>query len=203
MENNINLLHEWQNMNTEFTAKDCTHDIATFKLDSKSHSLIGDIAFKLKWKMRWIRIISLPILITAIFVKTDLQYLLLAFFITYEVCRFLGTKELKQIKTAIDFNSNTRQVLEDNLKAIQRILRMENLFGYIFLPLSGPIGWLAYQLYKHHDFVKVMELPNFTLQMALFLLIGFPFIYVAQKMNDSIFKAPMQELQEKIEELTT
>jgi len=198
----MDLQQEWHNMNNEFAAKDETPAIATFKFDTRSHSLIGDIMFKLNWKMRWIRMISLPMLIAAFFIQTDLRYLLIAFFITYEVCRILGINELKNIKTAIDFNSNTKQVLEDNLKAIKSILRMENVFGYIFLPLSGPIGWIAYKLYAHQNLETVIGLPNLSWQLVLCTLIGVPFIFIAQKMNDSIFKAPIKELESKILELS-
>lgn len=198
----MDLQQEWQNMTVEFTAKDETPAIAAFKFDTRSHSLIGDILFKLKWKMRWIRIINLPMLIAAFFVKSDLQYLLLAVFITYELCRILGMRELKKIKTAIDFNLSTKQVLEDNLKSIKSILRMENVFGYIFLPLSGPIGWIAYKLYVHQNLETVIALPNLVWQLLLCMVIGIPFIYIAQKMNDSIFKAPIKELENKIKELS-
>ncbi|TCC89520.1 hypothetical protein EZ428_17670 [Pedobacter frigiditerrae] len=202
MENSINLQQEWQNMNAEFTAKDTTPAIATYKLDHQSHSLISSLLFKLKWKLRWIRIISVPMLVAAFFIKNDLQYLLLAFLVTYELCRILGLVELKKIKTAIDFNSNTKQVLEDNLIAIRRILRMENIFGYIFLPLSGPIGLIAYRLYVHQKFAIVFSLPNLTLQIGLCILIGIPFIILAKKMNDSIFKEPIKDLRDKIKELS-
>lgn len=202
MENSINLQQEWQNMNAEFTAKDTTPAIATYKLDNQSHSLIGSLLFKLKWKLRWIRIISAPMLVAAFFIKSDLQFLLIAFFVIYELCRILGLAELKKIKTAIDFDSNTKQVLEDNLKAIRRILRMENIFGYLFLPLSGPIGLIAYKLYVHQKFAIVFSLPNLTLQIVLCALIGIPFIYLAQKMNNSIFKEPIKDLNDKIKELS-
>ena len=110
--------------------------------------------------------------------------------------------ELKKIKTAIDFNSSTKQVLEDNLKAIRRILRMENIFGYIFLPLSGPMGLIAYKLYVHQKFAIVFSLPNLTLQIMLCALISIPFIFLAQRMNNSIFKEPITELEGKIKEFS-
>ncbi len=201
MENNINLLQEWQNMNSEFQAKDTTPAIATFKLDSQSHSLIGDIMFKLKWKLRWIRIISLPMLVAAFFIKSDLQYLLIVVFITYELFRILGQREFNKIKTAIDFNTTTKQVLEDNLNSIKRILKMENIFGYIFLPISGAIGWIAYKLYVHQNLETVIGLPNLSWQLLICMAVGIPFIFIAQKMNDSIFNAPIKELESKIEEL--
>ncbi len=196
----MDLQQEWHNMNVEFTAKDKTPAIAAFKFDTRSHSLLGDILFKLKWKLRWIRIINIPMLIAALFIKNDLQFLLIAVFITYEMCRFFGQREFQKIKTAIDFNSTTKQVLADNLKSIQRILRMENLFGYAFLPISGPIGWIAYKLYVHQNLETVIGLPNLSWQLFFCMLVSIPFIFIAQKMNDNIFKAPIKELESKIED---
>ena len=193
----MDLQQEWQYLNAELLNKEAAV-IETYRLDSRSHSLIGDILFKLKWKLRWIRIINIPMLIAALFIKNDLQFLLIAVFITYEMCRFFGLREFQKIKTAIDFNSTTKQVLADNLKSIQRILRMENLFGYAFLPISGPIGWIAYKLYVHQNLETVIGLPNLSWQLLLCMLVSIPFIFIAQKMNDSIFKTPIKELESKI-----
>ena len=198
----MELQDEWQNLNAELDTNTNTAVIANFKFDNQSHSLIGDIMFKLKWKLRWIRIISLPMLVAAFFIKNDLQFLLLAIFITYELCRILGQREFNKIKTAIDFNTTTKQVLEDNLSLIKRILRMEKVFGYVFLSLSGPIGWLAYQLFVHQNLETVFTLPNLVWQSLLCMAIGIPFIFIAQKMNNSIFKAPINELIEKINALS-
>jgi hypothetical protein len=197
----MDLQQEWQYLNAELLHKKEAAIIETFRLDHRSHSLLGDILFKLKWKLRWIRIINIPMLIAALFIKNDLQFLLIAVFITYEMCRFFGQREFQKIKTAIDFNSTTKQVLADNLKSIQRILRMENLFGYAFLPISGPIGWLAYKLYLHQDINTVINLPNLSWQLFLCMLVGIPFIFIAQKMNDSIFKEPLSALEIKLKEL--
>lgn len=193
----MDLQQEWQYLNAELLNKEAAV-IETYRLDIRSHSLIGDILFKLKWKLRWIRIINIPMLIAALFIKNDLQFLLIAVFITYEMCRFFGLREFQKIKTAIDFNSTTKQVLEDNLKSIQRILRMENLFGYVFLPISGPIGWVAYKLYVYGDIATVISLQNLSWQLFICMLVGIPFIFIAQKMNDSIFKTPIKELESKI-----
>lgn len=197
----MDLQQEWQNMNAEFTEKDKMGAIASFNFDDQSKSLISSLLFKLKWKLRWIRIISLPMLIAAFFIKSDLQYLLIAFFITYELCRILGQKELNKIKTTIDFNSSTKQVLTDNLSSIKQILKMENVFGYTFLPLSGPIGLMAYKLYAHKNLAAVIELPNLIWQLLICMLVSLPFIYITQKMNDSIFAMPIKELESKIEQL--
>ncbi|MFW0716835.1 hypothetical protein [Pedobacter sp. N23S346] len=197
----MNLEQEWQNLSLEFNSKADNINIANITIDEKSHHLLQDLIFKLKWKLRWIRIINLPILAAAFFVRSDLKFLLLAVFIIYEVSRAFCMKEFNKIKTGIEYNTDTKQVLSDNLNAMKKILKSENIFGYLFLPLSGPIGLLAYRLSIHETFEKVFNLPHFFIQITLVSLIGIPFIYAAKKMNDSIFSKPLKELNEKIKNL--
>ncbi|WP_443938289.1 hypothetical protein [Pedobacter sp. MW01-1-1] len=198
----MDLDQEWQNLSTELNSKAEKIDIAKITIDEKSNTLLQDLLFKLKWKLRWIRIIDIPILGLALIVKGDLKYLLLFAFITYEIFRFLGVMKFRKIKTAVDYNSNTKQVLTDNYNAIKAILRGESIYGYIFLPLAGPIGLLAYKLYIHQSFEKVISLPGFLPQIFMVALVSFPFIFIAKKMNDSIFVKPLNDLKNKIAELS-
>ncbi|WP_293306430.1 hypothetical protein [Pedobacter sp. UBA5917] len=197
----MDLEQEWKNLSVEFNSEVDKTTIANITIDEQSHSLLQDLLFKLKWKLRWIRIIDVPILIMAFFAKGDLKYLLVLSFITYEIFRAMGINDLNKIKTSVDYNTNTKQVLIDNLAAIKRMLRGETIYGYIFIPLAGPTGLLAYRLYVHQTFEKVFNLPHFFLHAASLLLIGIPLIYVAKKMNDSIFSAPLKNLNEKIKSL--
>lgn len=197
----MDLEQEWKNLSVEFNSEVDKTTIANITIDEQSHSLLQDLLFKLKWKLRWIRIIDVPILIMAFFAKGDLKYLLIFSFITYEIFRAMGVNDLNKIKTSVDYNTNTKQVLIDNLAAIKRMLRGEIIYGYIFIPLAGPTGLLAYRLYVHQTFEKVFNLPHFFLHAALLSLIGIPLIYVAKKMNDSIFSAPLKNLNEKIKSL--
>nr|WP_315424864.1 hypothetical protein [uncultured Pedobacter sp.] len=197
----MDLEQEWKNLSGEFNSEVDKIAIANIIIDEKSHSLLQDLLFKLKWKLRWIRIIDLPILTMAFFVKGDLKYLLIFSFIAYEIFRVMGINDFNKIKTSVDYNANTKQVLIDNLAAIKRILRAETIYGYIFLPLAGPIGWLAYKLYVYQTFEKVFSLPHFFIQMVLLMIVGIPFIYIGKKMNDSIFAKPLKELNKKINEL--
>lgn len=197
----MDLQQEWKNLNTEMINNDSTQ-ISSIRLDAKSHSLMQDLIFKLKWKLRWIRIIDLPILAVALFIRGDLQILLLIIFITYEAFRAFGVVAFNKIKTGVDYTSSTKQVLETNLKAVRRILRVENIYGFIFIPLSGPTGLLAYLLYKHQSFEQVVERPNFFLQMSLMALISIPLIYLGRRMNNSIFSSQIKDLNKKIGELS-
>jgi hypothetical protein len=197
----MDLEQEWKNLSIEFNSEVDKIAIANIIIDEKSHSLLQDLLFKLRWKLRWIRIIDLPILTMAFFVNGDLKYLLIFAFITYEIFRALGMHDFKKIKTSVDYNTNTKQVLIDNLAAIKRILRGETVYSYIFLPLAGPTGLLAYRLYVHQSFEKVLSLPHFLIHIISLAIIGIPLIFIAKKMNDSIFAKPLKELNEKINDL--
>lgn len=201
-ENKMNLEQEWQNLNAELNIKAAQLDITKITIDQESHSLLQDLLFKLKWKLRWIRIIDIPLLIMAFIVKGDLKFLLIFAFITYEISRALGMIKFRKIKTGIDYNANTKDVLINNYKAIKEILRGETVYSYIFLPLAGPTGLLAYKLFVHQSFEKVIGLPNILYQILAVALIGIPFIFIARKMNDSIFKKPLNALKRKIAELS-
>ena len=193
----MNLEQEWQNLSIEFNSKADNINITNITIDEKSHHLLQDLIFKLKWKLRWVRIIDLPILTAAFFVRGDLKFLLLAVFVIYEISRAFGIKHFNKIKTGINYNTDLKQVLSDNLKAIKRILKVENIFGYIFIPLSGPIGLLVYRLHVYETFDRVLNLPHFFLQLILVSLMSIPFIYLTKKMNDSIFSKPLKELNKR------
>ncbi|RYE32178.1 MAG: hypothetical protein EOP48_31155 [Sphingobacteriales bacterium] len=94
----MDLQQEWQNLNAEMIDKDLTQ-IASIQLDAKSHSLMQDLMLKLKWKLRWIRILDLPILAGALFFRGDFQILLLTIFLTYELFMVFGVMEFNKIKT--------------------------------------------------------------------------------------------------------
>ncbi len=198
----MDLQQEWQNMNAEIVAKENEqHNWAT-QLDAESHSLMQSLLFKLKWKLRWIRIINIPILIAALFTKGDLQISLLLMFLTYEVAGAFGRYDFNKIKTGVDYNSNTKQVLEQNFNAIHRMLRGERIWGYIFVPLSGPAGLLIYRLTVDNNFKNLVNSSHFVLLLCLLTLIGIPFLFLAQKMNNNLFSKHINELQEKINELS-
>lgn len=193
----MDLQQEWQNMNAEIITKNKDLKISEITLDTKSKSLMSSLLFKLKWKLRWIRIIDLPVLALAFFLKGDIQILLISFFLSYEIFRVFAVKEFNKIKDSIDYGSTTKEVLENNLKAIKKILRIENIFGYIFLPTSAPFGLLFFKLYRYNSFKNAFNNIE-PYQLFLMFLLGILLIWVGKKMNDSIFKNPIKDLERKI-----
>ncbi|RYZ89326.1 MAG: hypothetical protein EOP04_07145, partial [Proteobacteria bacterium] len=151
----MDLQQEWRNMSAEMLITPQSELISKYKLDGQSKDLLQDLIFKLKWKLRWIRIIDLPILAIALFSHRDLKILLLGVFVLYEISRWFGVREFQKIKSSVDYNSNTKEVLENNLKTITKILSIEKNWGYVTAPIAGPIGFLCYKLTVHQSFANV------------------------------------------------
>ena len=199
----MDLQQEWKNMSAEMLMAPQSEMVSKFKLDVPSKDLLQDLIFKLKWKLRWVRIIDLPILLIALFADGDLKILLLSVFLLYEVFRYFGAREFQKIRTGVDYTSSTKEVLENNLKAISKILAIENIWGYVTAPIAGPIGFLCYKLIVHHSFTNVFDLPNIYLDLGLLAPLGILIIVLGNLMNRSIFKKQIENLKLKIEELSS
>jgi len=198
----MDLQQEWQQMLSEMQTKKQNDLISKFTLDHPSKSLLQDLLFKLRWKLRWIRIIDLPILALALFAERDLKIVLIGVFVLYEVFRMFAVVQFRKIKTSIDYSLSTKQVLEDNLKAITKILAIENLWGYITAPIAAPIGLLCYQLTVYKTFDNVLTHSNFLHQAYILIPVGVLIIFLGKWMNRSIFKKQIADLKAKIEELS-
>ncbi|MCS3555440.1 MULTISPECIES: hypothetical protein [unclassified Sphingobacterium] len=198
----MDLQQEWRNMSTEMMTTPQSEEISKFTITGESQDILQDLLFKLKWKFRWIRIIDLPILAFALFSERDLKILLIGVVILYEIFRWFGLKEFKKIKTSVDYSSSTKQVLENNLKAISKILFLENIWGYITAPIAAPIGFLCYKLTVHKSFSSVFELPNMFLYIILLIPLGILIIILGNLMNRSIFKEQIEDLRQKIKEIS-
>lgn len=198
----MDLQQEWQNMSAELISSEQSTEVSKFNLDAQSKDLLQDLIFKLKWKLRWVRIIDLPILAIALFADSDLKILLLGVFVLYEASRWFGAKEFQKIKTAVDYTSSTKEVLENNLNAITKLLRVEQIWGYITAPIVGPIGFLCYKLTVHGSFAKVFELPNIYMHLGLLMPLGILMIVLGNLMNNSIFKKQIESLKAKIAEFS-
>lgn len=198
----MDLQQEWSNMSAEMLSVPKNEAISKFKLDAQSKDVLQDLIFKLTWKLRWIRIIDITILVFALFSARDLKILLICVFLLYEIFRWFAVKEFAKIKAAVDYSATTKLVLERNLQAIRRILSIENIWGYITAPIAAPIGFLSYQLIVHSSFTNVFKLPNIYLHLSLLAPIAILLIFLGNMMNSKIFKNQINLLKLKIEELS-
>lgn len=197
----MDLQQEWQNMSIEINTKDIKKDFTPDFKVMQSANLLEDVFHKLKWKLRWLRIIDLPVLVAALFLKGNVQIVLVFVFFAYEITRYLMLSHLTKIKLVVDYSLCTTQVLKDYLNALKAILRIEKIFGYIVLPISAPTGLIVVKLYLHNTFYNIFLLPNFTIQLLVACLIGIPLILIANKMNNRLFAKPINDLNLKIKAL--
>lgn len=196
----MNLQQEWHQLNAELNQQyqDQSWEI---QLDEKSHNLMQSLLFKLKWKLRWIRIIDIPILIAAFLTEGDLRLVLIGIFLVYEIAGFAVRFQFRKIKTAVDYGSNTKKVINDNYLAIRKILGGETLWAYIFIPVAGPIGHIVFRLTKTNDLIQIFQSQKILMHLFVSVLVSIPFIFIGKRMNDSIFKKPLEELNEKLMDL--
>jgi len=171
--------------------------------DDKSAGLFQSLLFKLKWKLRWIRIIDLPLLAAAFFVRGDLQILLVTLFLIYEITRAVLMHHYVKIDTNVDYTSTTQKVLTEHITAIKKILKFELIWSFSFLPLAAPAGFLVYKLAIFHTFLQVSERPGFWYQILLCALIGIPAIALTIKINNRAFGAYVRKMELKVEEMST
>lgn len=199
----MDLQKEWQNMSVEMLSAKQSEEISMFTFDAQSKDILQNLIYKLKWKFRWIRIIDLSILAIALFSKTDLKILLVTVFALYELFYWIGKKEFNKLRTSVDYASNTKDVLENNLQAISKILYLENVWSYLIAPLAAPIGFLCYKLCIHKSFEAVFALPNIYLHLMILIPLGVLVIVLGNMMNRRIFKKQIENLNEKITELAS
>lgn len=199
----MNLDLEWKKLSDEINLQAQKELMPPTIIEGQSYSLLKILRIKLTWKLRWIRVIDLPVLACALFVRGDLQLMLLVIFACFEIARIASVYEFKKIKTEIDYTSTTQQVLRDNLKAIKNFLKIEQIWGYVFLPLAAPAGFVLYRLMIHKNFETIFSDPNIWYQLAAYMLIGFPAILITRKMNNHLFAEHIKDLTAKIHQLST
>ena len=194
----MDLQQEWQNMSTEIgLAKNLNITAAP----TSSTGLLQTLLTKLNWKLRWIRIISLPILVAALFTHGDLKLVLIIAFLCFELGRLLSWRIYKKIKTNIDYTANIKQVLQENVRAIRSFIKIETVWSFVFLPLSAPAGYLVFNLVVHKRFEAAFVQPYFFYKLGACALFGIPGIILTQKANHSLFAAHLKDLQQKIDQL--
>src|SRR5476651_2524897 len=132
----MDLQQEWENMGIEFIGHSASYTVDYNSIRKESKGLFETLVKNLNYKMTWIRVISIPVLIGAFFAAVPLKYLLLAVFVVYEIGRILSMRSLKKINTQIDYTDITRSLLTKQIAVMKQVLRIEKIWGAIFIPLA-------------------------------------------------------------------
>ena len=169
-------------------------------IKKESGNLLDTLKKGLDAKMAWARGIGLTALLLAVFAPEHLKYWLVGMFLTYEISRLLMAKKKRALNYKADFSGITRQVIADQLKLVNSALKIEEIWGYIFLPLSGPAGAILYFLHTGKTYQQLISEPKNVYLLIAFLLLGIPGIYIAKKMNYHAFGKHIEKLTKNLQQ---
>lgn len=191
----MDLLNEWNNMNKEVITNSEAELAADAQfVKAESTDVLSLIKKHMRGKLIWGRVLSVPPLIGSIFAEAPLKYWLLAFFLAYELLRFLMLRQLKGINYEGNYTEPVKSVLEEQLDIIKKTLRIERIWGYFVVPMAGPAGYIIGSLIRGKSFAVVLESLMSSYTLPVLLLLGIPLIYLAEKMNKFAFGKHIDKL---------
>ena len=180
----MNIQEEWANLNQEVIIKSDS-ELAEFgrTIKRESGNLLDKLQKNVEIKLAWARGIGLVALIIAVFSPAPLNYWLFAIFIVYQLGIFFSIREKNQLRYKADYGGVTRTVITQQLDIIKRILKIEEIWGYVFIPLAGPAGLFLHYLYNGKTLEEIITMPNMAYLLFGLLLLGIPGVYLAKIMN--------------------
>ncbi len=198
----MDLLQEWNNMNGELADKNQSHSIEIKSIQKSSKSVYLNLLKNLNAKMTWIRVLSIAMLLGAFFTTGLLQYLLVGMFISYELGRMFMTRQMNKLPNYIDYSTVTKDMIAYQLKLINRVLKMEKIWAYLFGPFAGPLGYMAVLAFKYKTLDQIiMNNPNLLYVLLGLALLVFPITYLGNMMNRYAFAKDVERLSANLKEL--
>jgi len=194
----MNLENEWSNLGTALATQ---HEAYGTTLRKESTGLVEKLIHTLKIKMLWIRIINVPILISALWAEKEMKYVLLAIFLAYEGARALSLRKIKQMASKIDYTAVTSSLLQHQLDLIQQVLQIERIWGFLFIPIATPAGYIASQLLWKRNLSSVLQDTTILWVVLAGIVIAIPAWYLTKVMNKVAVGDDIKSLSEKIAQL--
>ena len=197
----MDLQKEWETLSSEFTANQNDEFTTNNEIRKESKGIYETMYRNLNYKMMFLRIFSITALLLSILSTGTLRYFFIAFFIAYEAARMLMIHLMKKLPPAINYNEMTKDVLSVLLSVIQSILKLERLWGYIFIPLAGPAGLIMAKLFFGKSLSEIINSPDFIYHLLICLLIAPVAIILAGKMNKYAFSKHLFKISENLRQL--
>lgn len=195
----MNLQEEWNALNDQILLKADTRNAPGIQqIKAESGDVLQRIKKMLKIKMLWARGIALAAFLGFICTHGEIRYWLLGMFLVYESGRYLTIRKTKALRKDVDFSQVTREVLTSQLNLVKQALRIEQIWGYLFIPLSGPFGLMISHLAHGKSFHAILAQPKQIYILIGLALLGIPLIFLAEKMNKTLFSSYISKLQENI-----
>jgi hypothetical protein len=198
----MDLLQEWNSMNGELADKNQLLSIDITSVQKSSKSIYLNLLKNLNAKMIWIRVLTIPMLLGALFTTGLLQFLLVGMFISYELGRMFMIQQVKKLPNYIDYSMVTKDMIAFQLKLINRVLNMEKVWAYLFGLFAGPLGYVASLAFKYKTLDQIIvRNPNLLYVLLGLALLVFPIIYLGNMMNKYAFAKDVQKLSANLKEL--
>lgn len=197
----MDLEKQWQELSEEFKVNQTDEFITQSEIKKESKGIFETLYKNLNYKLMYIRIFSLISLVLSILTSGTLRYFLIGFFIAYELGRITVSQLIKSLPSSPDYDKVTKELLTTQLTIIKRILKIEQLWGFIFIPLSGISGLIIYQLLLGKTFTTIIYAPNFIYKLLLCLFLSFGAIMLACKLNKIAFSKQLSKITENLSDL--
>lgn len=197
----MDLQKEWETLSNEFTANQADEFKLNNEIRKESKGIYETLQRNLNYKMIFLRVFSFTALILSLVSDGTLRYFLIGFFIAYEAARIIMTELMKKLPVEIAYDQMSKDVLERMLTVIKKILKLERIWGYIFIPLAGPSGLIIARLFAGKSLTDIINLPGFIYQVLICLLISLVGIILAGKMNAYAFSKHLLKISENLKQL--
>jgi len=194
----MNLFKTWQTatINNLKDIKSSKEDIME-AIKSQSSSTIGQIKWRMKMKLGWIALfmslISIWILIDHS--NVEILYIQIGLFIMFGSGMISLYPLYKKMNSSIAQGQDTLNTMKTNANLIKKALRIETVWGLIFIPVAAVVGFTLGELYSGSTIASII-----TDSKGLLILLGISLILVPLA-NIGAYKANKKAFGEFIEEL--
>jgi hypothetical protein len=198
----MNIQEEWANLSQQVTIRS-DMELAAVKntIRKESSDLLQSLKKSLQYNRLWGRGIGIAALVAAFFAPGQMKYWLFAIFLVYELAQWIRVKDKQAImQYETDFSGITREVIIQQLELANRILKVQEIWGYIFIPLAGPAGLILQYQYHGKTFAEIIAMPYMIYILPALLLLGIPGIYLGKKMNAYAFGKYISKLQQNLKQ---
>jgi hypothetical protein len=95
----------------------------------------------------------------------------------------------------------TSSLLQHQLHLIQQVLQIERIWGFLFIPMAAPAGYIASQLLWHRDLASVLQGTTILWVALAGIVIAIPAWWLTKLMNKIGVGDDIKSLSEKIAQL--
>ena len=198
----MDLFKTWQSA-TERTAKDIqsSKEEIMEAIRSTSSSTIGQIKWRMKMKLGWITLfLSLIVLWTALdHSNVEVFYFQAFLFVMFLLGLLFLYPVYRKMNNNVIMGGDALSVMKSNANLIRKALRIETIWGLVFIPVSCIVGYSLGQLYTDNTIADIMADSRGLVILLIVTAILVPLANIgAYKANQKAFGEFIAELDSNI-----